>query len=168
MALAWALALVVVIGVGLPVTAWLITRRAPSPKTAGRLGAGSDAIDRWLLDRYQLPPRDRSRVRKAVLQGQQVNDAALAQAAHGLATRVLAGGFKVQRVTQVLGWANLMLAIWFAGTGIFLLTDGMVLGILALVGSGLYLFVGVERALRAPRRIRRNAARALQLNQDGT
>ena len=168
MALAWALALVVVIGAVLPVTAWLITHRAPPPKTAGRPGAGSDAIDRWLLNQYQLPSRDRSRVRKAVFQGQQVNDAALAQAAHGLAARMLAGGFKVQWVTRVLGWADLMLATWFAGTGIFLLTDGMVLGILALVGSGLYSFVGVERAFRAPRRIRRNAARALQLNQDGT
>lgn len=74
----------------------------------------------------------------------------------------------MQRVTQVLGWADLMLAIWFAGSGLFLLTDGMVLGILALVGGGLYLFVGVERAFGAPRRIRRNAARALQRNQDGT
>ena len=97
-----------------------------------------------------------------------VNDAALAQAAHGLATRMLAGGFKVQQVTRMLGWANLMRAAWFAGSGIFLLTDGMVLGILALVGSGLYLFVGVERAFRAPRRTRHNAAKALQLNQDGT
>ena len=150
MALAWALALVVVIGAVLPVTAWLITRRAPPPKTAGRLGGGSDAIDRWLLDRYQLPPRDRSRVRTAVLAGQQVNDAALAQAEHGLATRVLAGGFKVQRMTQVLGWADLILAIGFAGNGIFLLTDGMVLGILSLVGSGLYLFVGVNHAFLVP------------------
>ena len=166
--MAWALALVVVIGAVLPVTAWLITRRAPPPKTAGRPGAGSDAVDRWLVDQYQLPPRDRSRVRKAVFQGQQVNDAALAQAAHGLATRMLAGGFKMQRVARVLGWVDLTLATWFAGTAIFLLTNGMALGLLALVGSGLYLFVGVERAFRAPRRARRNAARALQLNQDGT
>ena len=111
MAWAWALALVVVVGVGMPVAAWLITRRAPPPKTVGRLGAGSDTIDKWLLDRYQLSPRDRSLVRKAVFQGQQVNNAALTHAAHGLAAQVLAGGFKVQRVTQVVGWANLMMAI---------------------------------------------------------
>jgi hypothetical protein len=168
MAWAWVLALVVVVGVGLPVAGWLITRRAPPPRTAGRLGAGSDTIDRWLLDQYQLPPRGRSRVRKAVFQGQQVSEAALAHAAAGLAARVLAGGFTVQQVTKVVGWANLVLTICYAGLGIFLLTDGRALGILALVGSGLYLFVGVERALRAPRRIRRNAARALQLNQDDT
>jgi hypothetical protein len=70
-------------------------------------------------------------------------------------------------MTQVVGWANLMMAICFAGIGVYLLADGMALGILALVGSGLYMFVGVERALRTPRRIRRNAARALQLNQGG-
>jgi hypothetical protein len=167
MAWAWALTLVVVVGVGSPVAAWLITRRAPPPKTVGTLGAGSDTIDKWLLDQYQLSPRDRSRVRKAVFQGQQVNDAALAHAAHGLAARVLAGGFKVQWMTQVVDWTNLMMAICFAGIGVYLLADGMALGILALVGSGLYMFVGVERALRAPRRIRRNAARALQLNQGG-
>jgi hypothetical protein len=114
-----------------------------------------------------LPPHDRSRVRKAVFQGQQVSNAALAHAAYGLAAQMLAGGFKVQRVTQVVSWANLMMAICFAGMGIFLLTDGMTLGILALACSGPYMFVGVERALRAPRRIQRNAARALQLNQGG-
>lgn len=166
MAWAWVLALVVVAGVGLPVAGWLITRRAPPPKTAGRLGARSDTIDRWLSEQYQLPLRDRSRVRKAVFQGQQVSEPALAHAAHGLAARMLAGGFTGQRVSQVTGWVNLVLAICYAGLGIFVLTDGSALGILALIGSGLYLFVGVERALRAPRRIRRNAARALQLNQD--
>jgi hypothetical protein len=167
MAWAWVLALVVVVGVGLPVAGWLITRRAPPPRTADRLGAGSDTIDRWLLDQYQLPPRGRSRVRKAVFQGQQVSEAALAHAAAGLAARVLAGGFTVQ---QGAGHTRpcRQLTICYAGLGIFLLTDGRALGILTLVGSGLYLFVGVERALRAPRRIRRNAARALQLNQDDT
>jgi hypothetical protein len=171
--MAWALALVVVIGVGLPVAAWLITRRLPPPRTVGRLGVGYDAIDKWLLDRYQLPPHDRWRVRKAVFQGHQVNDAALARAAHGLATRVLTGGFRVLRLSQVLGWVDLMMGIGFAGTGIFLLitshdAEGLVLGILSLVNSGLFMFAGMGRALRTPKQIRRNVARALQLNQDGT
>ncbi len=46
--MAWALALVVAIGAGLPVAAWSITRRLPAP----RPGRGYDAIDRWLADRH--------------------------------------------------------------------------------------------------------------------
>ena len=80
--MAWALVLVVVIGVGLPMAAWSITRRRPSARQAvNRRGAGYDSIDRWLLDQYQLPPHERWRVREAVFAGRQVNDATLARAA---------------------------------------------------------------------------------------
>jgi hypothetical protein len=140
MAWAWVLALVVVAGVGLPVAGWLITRRAPPPRTAGRLGAGSDTIDRWLLDQYQLP-RAAARVSgKRSSKGSRSARRRWRTPRPGLPPGCLPEGSRYNRA----------------------------LGILALVGSGLYLFVGVERALRAPRRIRRNAARALQLNQDGT
>ena len=60
--------MVVAIGVGLPVAAWLITRRLPPPKTARTAGRGYDAIDRWRAERYQLAWLDRSRVRTAALQ----------------------------------------------------------------------------------------------------
>lgn len=50
--MAWALALVVAIGAGLPVAAWSITRRLPAPNPARRPGRGYDAIDRWLADRH--------------------------------------------------------------------------------------------------------------------
>ena len=172
--MAWALALVVVIGVGLPLAAWSITRRLPPPRrSVDRLGIGYDAIDKWLLDQYQLPPRDRWRVRTAVFKGRQVNDATLARAARGLATRVLTGGFRVLRLSQVLGWVDLMAATGFAGAGLVLLitshhAEGLVLGVIALVNSGLFMFAGVMRALRFPRQIRRNVVKALQLNQDGT
>jgi hypothetical protein len=138
----------------------------------GRLGVGYDAIDRWLLDRYQLSPHDRWRVREAVFQGRQVNDATLARATYELASRVLTGGFRMLRLSQVMVWVDLMAGIGFAGGGLFLLiarrhTDGLVLGILGLINSGLFTFAGVMRALRFPKQIRGNVMKALQLNQGG-
>jgi hypothetical protein len=44
-------------------------------------------------------------------------------------------------------------------------TEGLVLGILGLINCGLFMFAGVSRALWT-RQIRRNAAQALELNQD--
>jgi hypothetical protein len=168
--MAWAVALVVVIGVGMPVAAWWIVRRLPPPRTPGRLGVGYDAIDRWLLDHYQLPPLERWRVRKAVFQGRQVKDRALELAANGLATQVLSGRFRLLRVSQVLGWADIVLAIGCAAAGIVSLatshqTDEFVLAILFIVNAGLFTFAGVIRALRAPKQIRHNAAQALRLNR---
>lgn len=168
--MAWALALVVVIGVGLPVAAWSVTRRLPPPRrTVDRLGAGYDAIDRWLLNRYQLPPHERWRVRNAVFTGRQMSDAGLAPAAHGLAERVLAGGFGALRVTPLLGWVNAVAAIGFAAAGIVLLvtsrnTEGLVLGILGVINCGLFMFAGAGWMVTA-NRVRRNAAQALQLNR---
>lgn len=115
--MAWALALVVAIGVGLPVAAWLITRRLPPPKTASRTGRGHDAIDRWLAERYQLAWLDRSRVRTAVFRGRQVEEPHLAAAAHGLAAQVLAGRFGVLRWLPMLGWAELGLGSPLASRG---------------------------------------------------
>ena len=120
-----------------------------------RLGIGYDAIDKWLLDRYQLPPHDRWRVRTAVFQGRQVSDATLAPAAHGLATRVLTGGFRVLRLSQVLGWVDLMVATGLAGAGLVLLitshhAEGLVLGVISLVGSGLFHVRGCDARATVP------------------
>lgn len=169
----WALALVVVIGVGLPVAAWLITRRLPSLRTAGRLGAGYDEVDRWLLDQYQLAWLDRSRVRKAVFQGQEVNDPALIPAAHGLAVQVLANGFKTLRFTQRIGRVELVIGPAYAVFGVVSLITShhdskLALGVLAVVNGGLFTLAGVFRALRAPKQMRHYAERVLQLNQKST
>ncbi len=168
----WALALVVVIGVGLPMIAWFIARRLPPPRrVVGRLGVGYDGIDRWLLDRYHLAPQDRWRVRKAVFSGRRISDPGLARAAHGLAAQAVSGGFRVLRLSRVFGWVDLMAAIGFAGFGIFLLSTsrhagGLILGGLGLVNSALFGFPGVMRALVFPAQIRRNVVQALQLNED--
>src|SRR5260370_14002343 len=130
----WALALVVVIGVGLPMIAWFITRRLPPPRrVVGRLGVGYDGIDRWLLDRYQLAPQDRRRVRTAVFSGRRISDPGLARAARGLAAQAVSGGVRVLRLSRAFGWVELMAAIGFAGFGSCLLTPsrqagGLILG----------------------------------------
>ena len=171
--MAWALALVVVIGVGLPVTAWLITRRLPPPRAMGRLGAGYDAIDKWLLNQYGLAPHERWRVRKAVFGGDPVSDSTLAPAAYGLAVHVLGGGFRVLRLSQVLGWVDLAMALGVAGAGIAMLAtnhhaEGVLAGILGLTGGGLLAFAGVMRAVWFPKQIRRNVTKAVQLNHGST
>ena len=169
--MAWALALVVAIGVGLPVATWLITRRLPPPNTAGMAGKGHDAIDRWLAERYQLAWRDRSRVRTAVFQGRQVEEPHLAAAAHGLAARVLAGRFGALRWSRMLGWAELGLAIGLGVTWVVWLitgrgSEGVVLLVLGVVNAGLLLCAGAWRAWLEPRQIRRHAAEALRVNRD--
>ena len=67
--MAWAVAFIAILGVGLPVAAWWYSgRRPPSPVT--RLGTSidriNDRIDKWLLKEYQLAPLDRGRIRDAV------------------------------------------------------------------------------------------------------
>lgn len=169
---ALAVALVVVLGVALPVAAWLITRRLAPLHVTSRLGAGYDAIDKWLLDRYQLAPHERWRVRQAVFRGQRVSDARLTQAAHGLAVQVLSGGFRGLRVARVLGWVVLAWGIGSAGAGIATLVmdhqaAGVLAGSLYLIGAGGFIFAGTAQALLGPKQMRQNARKARQLNQNG-
>jgi len=165
----WALAVIAVLGVGVPVGAWSYTRLRPLPPVS-RLGTGYDPIDRWLLEHHGLPPLDRERVRVAVFQGRQVDDPALAPAAYDLAAKVLTGGFRVLRLSPLLEWANMFMAIGFAATGIGLLitsrhADGVALGILALFDGSMFTFAGVMQ-IRQAKRIQHNATMARQLNQD--
>jgi hypothetical protein len=167
--MAWALALVVAVGVGLPVAAWFIARRPPPPSPARGAARGYDAVDRWLADRYQLAWRERSRVRTAVFRGYQMEEPRLAPAAHGLAAQVLADGFWVLRWSRMLGWADLGLGIGLGATGVVWLStrghpEGL-LPVLGVVNAGL-LCAGARRAWREPRQIRRNAAQALRVNRD--
>jgi hypothetical protein len=118
--MAWALAAIMILSVGVPIGAWSYTRLRPPPPVS-RLGTGYDPIDKWLLQRHSLPPLDRERVRTAVFQGRQVDDPTLAPAAHDLAVKVLTGGFRVLRLSPVLGWANMFMAVGFAAAGLVLL-----------------------------------------------
>ena len=135
MALAWALALVVVIGAVLPVTAWLITRRAPPPKTAGRPKAGpTRSTDGSSTGTKPPSPRlacpESGPPRPA---GQRCGaGAGRAWACHPGACRRIQGA--VDDPGAGLGGPDTGDRV--CGNGIFLLTDGMVLGILSLSAAG--------------------------------
>jgi|SRR5215467_3426954 len=164
----WALVVVVIIGVGLPVDALAVTRRPPPPRPGNRLGVGYDPIDKWLLDRYQLPPHDRWQVRGAVFGGHKVSDAWLAGTAHGLAADLLARRPWTVRFWRVLSWVMLLGAIGFAVEGIVLLvtrSEGVARGVLALIDSGIFVLVSVS-AKRNSQRVQRNVTKAFQLNQE--
>jgi len=49
----WALAAIVILGVGMPIGAWTWTRLRPAPQ-ASPMGMGYDPIDKWLLQQYSL------------------------------------------------------------------------------------------------------------------
>lgn len=75
------------------------------------------------------------------------------------------------RLSRISGWLNLVVGAGFAGLGIVVLvTDrgasGLVLGVLGLIGSVIFMFVGAVFAFENPKQIRRNAARALELNKE--
>lgn len=163
----WALAFVVILGVGLPVAAWWYSRRHPPPPVT-RLGTGYDRIDKWLLGHHQLAPLDRERVRTAVFQGRQLDDPALACAAHQLASEVLLGKLGGLRLTRVMGGVYVVTAVGFAGLGI----GGLVIShdpryALALVDCALFTVPAVMLVRRLPRQ-RRKVALAFELNAGGT
>jgi hypothetical protein len=165
----WALALVVVIGAGLPVGAWAVTRRLPPPRLGNRLGVGYDPVDKWLLTQYQLPPHDRWRVREAVLRGDRVNDPGLARVAHRLAADLLANRFLPLRFLQLFGWVMSLGGTAFAIAGIIMLatpSGSLAQGVVSLIDSGLFLSVGTF-GRRNARQVRRKLSKALQLNGDG-
>src|SRR5260221_9884829 len=85
-----ALVAFVILGVGMPLAAGLFTRRHP-PAGPSKLGTAYDQIDKWLLRRHGLAPLDRERVRRVVAQSHPPQDPALAEAAHDLASKAVAG-----------------------------------------------------------------------------
>jgi hypothetical protein len=165
--MAWALAFIIILGVGLPVAAWCYSRLRPPPPVSG-LGTGYDRIDKWLLTQYQLAPLDRERVRKAVFQGRQLDHPALALAAHQLAAEVLRGKLGGLRLARVMGWVYLVTAVGFAALGI----GGLVIShdpryALAVVDSALFTVPAVLFARRLPG-ARGKVRLALEFNQNAT
>ncbi len=167
--MAWAVAFVVILGVGLPVAAWWYSgRRPPSPVT--RLETSEDRIygriDKWLLKEYQLAPLDRGRVREAVFAGRQLDDPALARAAHQLASEVLRGRLGGLRLVRVMGGVFLVGPVGFAAGGI----GGLVVShdpwyALDIVFSA-FLTVPAVMYIRLLQKARRQVGLALELNED--
>jgi len=170
-----ALIVIVVLGLGLPIGLWLISRwRMSKPQTAYR-GDRYDEIDQWLISEFNLGWRSRSRVRTAVL-GRQFaarlepsgrdNDPAplepaLLEPARALAVRVLANQIGQLRWSRRTGWVTLGLTVVYVGYGIFALTTGQAIGVFILLNAAASAGLGLSSAVLAPRRIRRDAERLL-------
>ena len=161
--MAWVLAIIVVIGVGLPFAAWRVGRHAEAGRqpSAHGLGPPADAVDTWLIDQYRLPAPQRWQVRDAVLSGRTVRDPALRPAAHDLAGCVLRGELRLGRVSRVTDTVLALEGAVLIGLGIAVMAAwGSPAGIVPVLVGAWYLARGVA----ALRTIRRGPGRAYQLN----
>jgi len=119
----WAVvAVIAVLGVGLPAAGWWATTRRPAPVTVTDRGHGE--IDHWLAGQFGLGACDRERVRAAVLAGQPVSHPGLEAAVHELAARVLARRFRPLRRAEKLGWFTLVFGPACAAFGMAMLIIG--------------------------------------------
>jgi hypothetical protein len=162
----WALGVVAVIAVGLPLTIGLATRgmanRPPRP-----LRPGYGKTGRWLHERYDLDWRTCVRIQQAVGRGERVDDPALEDPAHGLAALIVSGRAPDQRLIRILGYGSvalgvgcLMLVIVALGLGDHIREAP------ALIPYALFLtFHSWFMLIRGQRRQRQRAARALELNR---
>ena len=83
---------------------------------------------------------------------------------------MLAREFRALRLSAVLRWVNVTMAVGFAAVGIGLIIAGThagirALGALGLLDSALLTFVSVSSA-RQSQRIHRNAVTAMKLNHE--
>lgn len=156
--MAWAWAVVAIVAVGLPATAWWFSRNLKPPRQPlGGPGPRFDRVDRWLYDRYQLGVVDRWRVREAVLSGRECDEHPLREAAHSLAAEMIAG--RVGGFYRRAGWIRI-------GSGLLIVTTVVAVAVIrhryaiipvALVGlpqlalGGYYQKVVRERVERAHR-----------------
>jgi hypothetical protein len=102
-------AVLVVLGVIVPLAALLMSRRLVTrhlPAAAG-FGPRAGPADRWLAERHGLAAWQRHQVRQAVLAGREVADPALRGPAWGLAAAVLAGEITMGRGVRLAGWVLL-------------------------------------------------------------
>lgn len=163
--MAWAIAVIVVTGIGGPAAAWFIARRLGArPVPAGGSGWPADAVDSWLIERYQLPAPQRWQVRDAVRYGREVPDPALRRAAYDLAGSTLRGELSLGRGLRVAG---IVLVTEGAVTIVLGIVIAAVAGGLAVIAVAIPLLLGVRwmaRGTAALRTAQDGPARARELN----
>jgi hypothetical protein len=167
-----AVAIVIMLGLGLPAGGWLLSRRqnffAAKDTWIGRPGE----IDGWLASEYQLGWTDRSRIQAAVTRGRRLDDRRLLEPALALAVRVLENRFRSVRAWRWAGLPSLALGAVFAGLGLWsLVSTGRPTlraeGGFLLVYALEFTLVGVLHTFWLPLRIRRSARRFLEFGTDG-
>jgi hypothetical protein len=177
--MAVALALIVLLGVGLPAGGWLLTRRKKfgSRSWPAWLDGRSelDELDQWLADRYQLGADDRDRVCAAVMRGTAVPPH-LDAPVRGLVAAAVGGQFRTVRrarwrfrLTLVAAAAYLPV---FAGTILLPRNLGLHVATIALSVGALVMYLSFPRSGAQipvwPGRIRRNSERALSARALGS
>jgi hypothetical protein len=168
----WAVvAVVAVLGVGLPAAGWWATTRRPARVTAADRGHGE--IDHWLADQFGLGACDRERVRAAVLAGHPVSHPGLEAAVRELAARVLARRFRPLRRAEKLGSLTLAFGLAYAAFGMAILIIGsqgrwQAEALLGVINGAVLTLLGWYQAIHTPRRVRRNAEQILQPSRDAT
>lgn len=158
--MAWAWAVLIVLAVVLPAAVWLRSRNLKPPREPyGSPIPKLDRADRWLYDRYQLSNLDRSRVTQGVVEGRELSEPALREAAHGLAAALLVGE---------IGWLTRKKERIFLGAALCLMATILVVAIvtgkysmLAPAVIGVLLLPLVARAWK---RDRQRIERAHRLN----
>jgi len=130
-----ALAVIVVLGVAVPVGGWLASRRLVPrhlPSAAG-FGLPASAADRWLADRHGLAAWQRHQVRQAVQFGRAVSDPRLRGAARDLAAAVLRDEVTMGRGVRLAGRVLLAeAALIMAAAVLALAGPGPVAGVVAM------------------------------------
>jgi hypothetical protein len=166
MAVWWALGVLVLVAVGLPLTIGLATRgmadRPPKP-----LRPGFGKTGQWLHERYGLDWRACVRIQQAVARGERVGDPALEDPAHGLAALTVSGRAPGQRLLRIVGYIGMT-------AGAAVLVGGIVMVVFGHAPSRLLFFLWYGPLLMAQSGIRplwmvriqrRKAARALEVNR---
>ena len=158
--MAWAWVGVLTLAIGLPAALWLRSRNLkPSRDASGSPIPKLDRVDRWLYDRHQLSNLDRWRVRQAVLEGRELQEPPLRQAAHDLAGALLSG--EVGSLTRTNQW------IW-VGTDLGLIAAvvivALVTQIYSMLTSLIFGVVVLPLAVRAFKRDRQRVEHAYRLN----
>jgi hypothetical protein len=164
-AMAWVLAIIGIIGIGLPVVAWRVARPGlRQPISASGLGPPADAVDAWLIERYQLPALKRWQVRNAVLSGREMSDPVLRGATHDLAERTLQGELTLGRGLRIGGVA--MVTEGAVGIVLAIVLAAMIggAGVVAAVIPFLFGILWIVRGSAVLRRVGHGPERARQRN----
>lgn len=162
----WALCAIAVIVAGLPVTAW-VTTRGLARRPAAPLKPYHGRVDSWIHRQYGLDWPQCSLIREAVARGGRVDDPVLEDATHRLAAATLSGKVPGVRALRLAASTNIVLGLLIAGVGIgsFLWGGGGFLLLLCIPEGALFVTLGWLNYVRGPGRQRKNAARALAVNQ---
>jgi len=145
-----ALAVIVVLGVTVPVAGWLASRRLVPrhlPSAAG-FGLPAGPADRWLADRHGLAAWQRHQVRQAVQFGRAVADPRLRGAARDLAAAVLRDEVTMGRGVRLAGWILLAEAVLIMAGAVFALAGPAVVAGMVSMPIGVWLAVRGSVVLR--------------------